>query len=81
MQWNSDGTVGAFSFTPAMYNTDDPFGVAWATRVYFWMRSTSPLFDIETAYDYVVAEVNWPIGALTGYAGYRTYHRSWNGGN
>lgn len=82
MQWNDDGTIGSFSFTPAFFNGDAPFGTAWATRVYYWMQAEGPgLSDLESAYDYVVAVLNTNIGDSTGYAGYRVYNPSWNGGN
>lgn len=82
MQWNDDGTVGAFSFTPAHYNGDAPFGTAWALRVYYWMKAEGPgLSDLESAYDYVVVVLNSNIGDLTGYAGYKVYNDRWNGGN
>ena len=82
MQWNADGTVGAFSFTPSYYNGDAPFGTAWATSVYYWMKAAGPgISDQESAYDYVVAVLNTRIGDLTGYAGYKVYSSTWNGGN
>ncbi len=81
MQWNTDGTVGAFSFTPAFYNGDAPFGTAWATRVFYWNQASGGLSDLESGYDYVVAVLNSDMGDLTGYAGYKVYSSSWSGGN
>lgn len=81
MQWNADGTVGAFSFTPAFYNGDAPFGTTWATRIFYWNKASGGLSDLESGYDYVVAVLNSNMGDLTGYAGYKEYSDSWNGGN
>jgi len=82
MQWTSDG-AGWVKFTPSYYNGSAPFGVAWGERVIYWSRAdgSDGLSDQETAFDYVVIVLDRNMGDLTGYAGYRSYSSSWNGGN
>lgn len=82
MQWTSTG-AGWVKFTPSYYNGSAPFGVAWGQRVIYWSRAdgSDGLSDQETAFDYVVIVLDRNMGDLTGYAGYRTYSSSWNGGN
>ena len=77
-----DGSVGAVSFTPGYYNGDAPFGVYHTERAIYWMRVEGPgLSNEETAFDYIVLVMSAHVGRVTGYAGYRTYNSSWNGGN
>ena len=80
--WKENG-AGWVKFTPAFFNGDAPFGVAWATRVIYWTRvdGSNGLSDTETAFDYVVLVLDRNMGDLTGYPGYRTYNSSWNNGN
>jgi V8-like Glu-specific endopeptidase len=80
--WTADG-AGWVKFTPSYYNGDAPFGIAWGTRVIYWQKpdGSAGLSDQETAFDYVVVVLDRFMGDLTGYAGYRTYSDSWNGGN
>lgn len=84
INWTANGGVGWMKFTPSYYNGDAPFGVAWATNVIYWaprVDGSNGLTDQETAFDYTVVVLNQNMGDLTGYAGYRTYHSSWTGGN
>jgi V8-like Glu-specific endopeptidase len=80
--WKDDG-AGWVKFTPAFYNGNAPFGIAWATRVIYWTQvdGSDGLSNTETAFDYVVLVLDRNMGDLTGYAGYRTYNSSWNFGN
>ena len=80
--WKDNG-AGWVKFTPAFYNRDAPFGIAWATRVIYWTRvdGSDGLSNTETAFDYVVLVLDRNMGDLTGYPGYRTYNSSWNNGN
>ncbi|MEM6342457.1 MAG: trypsin-like serine protease [Bacteroidota bacterium] len=82
INWTDDG-AGWVKFTPAYYNGDAPFGVAWANRVIYWTRvdGSDGLTNAESAFDYVVLVLDRNMGDLTGYAGYRTYNSSWNNGN
>jgi V8-like Glu-specific endopeptidase len=82
MEWTRDG-AGWVKFTPAYYNGAAPFGVAWGERVIYWSRvdGSDGVSDQETAFDYVVIVLDRNMGDLTGYAGYRAYSSSWNGGN
>lgn len=82
MQW-SGTSAGWVKFTPSYYNGSEPFGVAWGTRVISWLQAdgSNGLTNTETAFDYVVIVLDRNMGDATGYAGYRTYSSSWNGGN
>lgn len=82
IQWNSDGTAGWVRFRPAYFNGSAPFGEAWATRVAFWNKANGSdgLTDQETAFDYVVCELDQRMGDVVGFPGYRTYDSGWNGG-
>lgn len=79
----TDGGAGWVKFTPAYYNGNAPFGIAWATQVIYWTQvdGSDGLSDSETAFDYVVLVLDRNMGDLTGYPGYRTYSSSWNDGN
>ena len=81
MQWTQTG-AGWVKFTPSYYNGSAPFGVAWGSRVIYWSKvdGSDGLSDQETAFDYVVIVLDRNMGDLTGYAGYRSYSDSWNGG-
>lgn len=80
INWTEDG-AGWLKFTPAYHNGDAPFGIAWATRVISWggVNVDNGLSNAETARDFAVVVLNTDMGDLTGYAGYRSYHKSWNG--
>lgn len=80
--WKDNG-AGWVKFTPAFYNGEAPFGIAWATRVIYWTQvdGSDGLSNTETAFDYVVLVLDRNMGDLTGYPGYRTYNSSWNNGN
>jgi V8-like Glu-specific endopeptidase len=82
MQWTGTG-AGWVKFTPSYYNGAAPFGVAWGTRVIYWLRAdgSDGLSNTETAFDYVLIVLDRNMGDLTGYVGYRTYSSSWNNGN
>lgn len=80
MDWTNGGATWV-KFTPAYYNGDAPFGVAWGERVIYWNQAAGGLSDFETAFDYVVIVLDEPLGELTGYPGARAYATSWNGGN
>lgn len=77
------GGIGWMSFTPSYYNGNAPFGIAWATGIWFWTQvdGSNGLSDQETAFDYAIVRLNTNMGDLTGYTGYRTYRSSWNNGN
>ena len=79
--WTSSGT-GWVKFTPAYYNGSAPFGIAWSERVISWLKvdGSDGVSDLETSFDYVVVVLDRNLGDVTGWAGYRTYSSSWNGG-
>jgi len=81
IQWNSDGTAGWVRFRPGYYAPSEPFGDAWATRVYFKYKVIGPTVDwIEGMYDYVVCVLDRRIGDWTGWLGGKGYTDSWDGG-
>jgi len=80
MNWTNGGADWV-KFTPAFYNGNAPFGIAWGTRVIYWNQAAGGLSDFETGFDYVVIVLDRNMGDLTGYPGYRTYSSSWNNGN
>jgi hypothetical protein len=83
VNWLDGGSsAGWIKFTPAYYNGDSPFGLAWGTHIYSWMVVEGPgLSNQETAFDHVVVVLDRYMGYMTGFAGYRTYNSAWNGGN
>ncbi len=68
--WSGSG-VSAFTFTPGTFDGSAPFGVANATRVYFYVKVTGTLDQNERRHDYAVVVLNWNIGNLTGWMGSR----------
>ena len=78
VDWDDDGGAGWISFSPAYFDGDRPFGEFFATQIVYWIQAPGMLTDAETAVDYAVLVFEERIGDITGYAGYRTYHRSWN---
>jgi V8-like Glu-specific endopeptidase len=83
IQWQPGGGAGWVRFRPAYYNGSAPFGEAWAVRTLSWVKVNGGdgVSDFETAFDYVVCVLDSRIGDTVGYAGYRTYDSSWNGGS
>ena len=82
VNWGSGSSVGWLRFTPLYFDGSAPFGVAFATRVYYWLRAdgSDGLNLSEGAFDYVVCTLDWRMGNVTGWMGSRAYSRSWNGG-
>jgi V8-like Glu-specific endopeptidase len=80
VHWTGDNQFGWLKFTPSYYDGETPFGVAWATKIYYWEKldGNAGLSDQETAFDYVIAVLDRNMGDLTGYTGYKTYSPSWN---
>jgi V8-like Glu-specific endopeptidase len=77
--WKKE-TAGWMKFTPAAYGGGAPFGEGWAERVISWRANGKRMNDDETAFDYAVLVLDRPLGELAGYAGFRTFNKSWLGG-
>jgi len=81
IDWRPDGSVGWLKFTPMYYNGSAPYGVAWATRVYFKYKVQGPTIDsTEAKYDYVALVLGSTVGSATGWLGTKSYSDSWDGG-
>jgi V8-like Glu-specific endopeptidase len=82
VNWGPNNTAGWLKFTPLRFDNAEPFGHAYATRVYWWLRAdASDLIQAdETAFDYVVCVLERRLGEVTGWMGSRGYSTSWNGG-
>lgn len=80
IDWTASGP-GWLKFTPAYYDGQAPFGVAWGQTTLWWQKVTGSdgVSDFETAFDFVVVVLDRNLGDATGWAGYRTYSSSWNG--
>lgn len=80
IQWNSDGTAGWVKFTPSYFDGSTPFGVSWATRVYFRVKvdGSDGIQRNEGQHDYVCLVLNNRIGDLTGWMGSRSWSDDWD---
>ncbi len=81
INWTEDGGAGWISFSPGYFDGDRPWGEFWATHVVYWIQAPGSLTDEETSRDYAVLVLEDRIGDIIGFAGYRTYNSSWNGGS
>jgi V8-like Glu-specific endopeptidase len=74
--------AGWIKFTPSYFDGSEPFGVAWATHIYWQQQVAGPGIDsTEARNDYVVVVLDRRMGDLTGWMGSRTYSDSWDGGS
>jgi V8-like Glu-specific endopeptidase len=83
VNWGPNNTAGWLKFTPLYFDGNEPFGHAWATRIYWWLQA-NPSDGInadECAFDYVVCVLDQRMGDITGWMGSRGYDDSWDGGN
>ena len=80
IQWNSNGTAGWVKFSPSFFDGSTPFGVAWATLVYYQQKVSGPTINrSEGQHDYVVCVLNTRIGDLTSWMGSRSWTDGWDG--
>lgn len=81
--WKPNNSCGWLKFTPLKFDNSEPFGHAWATKVYSWNKAdgSDGLNLTEGAFDYVVVVLDTTIGNLTGWMGSRGYDSGWDGGN
>ncbi len=82
IDWGPNNTAGWLRFTPLVFDTSEPFGFAYATRIYWWLRvdPSDLIQSLEAAFDYVVCVLDRPLGDLTGWMGSRGYSTDWDGG-
>jgi V8-like Glu-specific endopeptidase len=84
MEWNPDNSVGWVRFRPSLYNSEQPFGEAWASVTYHYRKVDTDgdglVSSDETAFDFVVLVLDRYIGNSAGWMGSKTYSNSWNGG-
>lgn len=83
INWGPRNTAGWVKFTPLFFDGDAPFGVAWATRIYWWQQvdGSDGISSTECPFDYVVCVLDTRMGNLTGWMGSRGYDTAWNGGD
>jgi V8-like Glu-specific endopeptidase len=82
IDWGPNNTAGWVKFTPLVFDTSEPFGFAYATRIYWWLQAdpSDLIQSQEAAFDYVVCVLDRPLGDLTGWMGSRAYSTDWDGG-
>lgn len=82
INWGPNNTAGWVKFTPLQFDTSEPFGIAWATRIYWWQQVNGGdgVSSNEAAFDYVVCVLDRRLGDTTGWMGSRGYSSDWNGG-
>lgn len=82
INWGPNNTAGWVKFTPLQFDTSEPFGVAWATCIYWWQQVNvgDGVNSNEAAFDYVVCVLDRRLGDMTGWMGSRGYSSDWNGG-
>jgi hypothetical protein len=82
INWGPNNTAGWVKFTPLQFDTSEPFGIAWATRIYWWQQVNGGdgISSNEAAFDYVVCVLDRRLGDATGWMGSRGYSSDWNGG-
>ncbi len=82
INWGPNNTAGWVKFTPLQFDTSEPFGIAYATRIYWWQQVNGGdgVSSNEAAFDYVVCVLDRRLGDVTGWMGSRGYSADWNGG-
>jgi V8-like Glu-specific endopeptidase len=83
VNWGTGNTAGWLRFTPLSFDGSTPFGVAWASLIYWWNRANpgDGINAVECAFDYVVCILDRRLGDITGWMGSRGYSTSWDGGS
>ena len=81
VNWGPNNTAGWIRFTPLQFDDATPFGTAYATRIYSWIKAdASDLIQAdETAFDFVVCVLERRLGDVTGWMGSRGYSTDWDG--
>jgi V8-like Glu-specific endopeptidase len=82
INWGPNNTAGWVKFTPLLFDTSEPFGSAFATRIYWWQQvnAADQIQSNEAAFDYVVCVLDQRLGDITGWMGSRGYSTDWDGG-
>jgi V8-like Glu-specific endopeptidase len=81
--WKPNNAAGWVKFTPLKFDSSEPFGHAFAVRIYSWNKAdgSDGLSLTEGAFDYVVCVLDSPMGNVTGWMGSRGYDTSWDNGD
>jgi V8-like Glu-specific endopeptidase len=81
--WKPNNTAGWVKFTPLKFDSNEPFGHAFAVQTYFWNKAdgSDGLNLTEGAFDYVVCVLDSRMGDVTGWMGWRGYDTSWDNGD
>jgi V8-like Glu-specific endopeptidase len=68
-------------FTPSYYDGDAPFGEAYGTNIYWYLKEDGDGFisGDEANFDYAVVVLDRRIGESTGWMGARGYDDDWDG--
>ncbi len=73
-------TAGWVRFTPAAFDSSEPFGSATAVAVYCVRPTFPPSIDaLEEQVDYAVCVLDRDIGRLAGWMGVQAYTDAWDG--
>src|SRR5262245_19950606 len=81
IKWGADNSVGYLKFVPLQYGDEQPFGIAYATKIYQWRKVTSiPMTSIDVAFYYAVCVLDRRLGDILGWMGASVYSSNWNGG-
>ena len=82
INWGPNNTAGWVKFTPLQFDTSEPFGFAYVTRIYWWQQvnGSDGINSNEAAFDYVVCILDRESRNITGWMGSRGYSSDWNGG-
>ena len=82
INWGPNNTAGWVKFIPLNFDTSEPFGSSYATRIYWWEQvdRSDGINSNEAAFDYVVCVLDRRLGGITGWMGSRGYSSNWNGG-
>ena len=75
INWGPNNTAGWVKFTPLNFDSSEPFGSAYATRIYWWQQvnGSDGISSNEAAFDYVVCVLDRRLGEITGWMGSRGY--------
>ncbi|MCL7380670.1 serine protease [Streptomyces sp. 35G-GA-8] len=79
MNWHWPGpNLAPVAFTPSFNRGAAPFGVANATRTYWFREVDNPDDEISVSLDYIVFVLDRPLGGQLGFMGTREYSNDWD---
>lgn len=68
-----------FSFTPAYYRGEEPFGSSGVSNVLVYVKISGAMTNLQSAFDQAVLVLDEPLGEKAGYVGYTTFRKEWLG--